>query len=70
MVAPDLKPDHNLVACVLTSHDFACYSGMTVLLETLIALLIQRGSGEARARIAAYESLRRNSNAFWPERKT
>ena len=70
VVSPDLQPDHNLVACVLSSHDFACYSGLTVLIETLIALLIERGEGEARARVAAYDSLRRDSNAYWPEGKT
>jgi len=70
VVAPALQPDHNLVACVLSSHHFACYSGMTVLIEALIALLIQRGEGQARARVAAYDSLRRGSNAYWPEGKT
>ena len=70
VVAPELSPEYNLAACVLSSHHFACYSGMTVLIEALIALLIQRGEGQSRARVAAYDSLRRGSNAYWPERKT
>ena len=70
VVAPELKPDHNLVASVLTSHDFACYSGMTALIEALIALLIQRNAAAARPRIAAYDSLRHDSNAYWTDGKT
>lgn len=70
VVVPDLRPDHNLVASVLTSHDFACYSGLTVLIEVLIALLIQRSGDSARARIAAYDSLRRDGDAYWFEGKT
>ncbi len=70
VVAPDLRPDHNLVACVLTSHDFACYSGLTALIEMLVALLIQRNDGAARTRIAAYDFLRRDSKAYWPDGKT
>lgn len=70
VVAPDLRPDCNLVACVLSSHHFACYSGLTVLIELLIALLIQRGDGEARARVESYDSLRRDSNAYWTGGKT
>lgn len=70
VVVPDLAPDHNLVAGVLTTYDFACYSGMTVLIEMLIALLIQRNDHAARDRIAAYDSLRTASNAYWPKRKT
>ena len=70
VVSPDLQPDHNLVACVLSSHHFACYSGLTVLIEVLIALLIQRGDTEARARVESYDSLRRDSNAYWSSGKT
>jgi len=70
VVAPDLDPDHTLVANVLSSHHFACYSGMTALIEALIALLMHRGAGEARTRIESYDSLRRASNAYWPTRKT
>lgn len=68
--APAVRPDHTLVASVLTSHDFACYSGMTVLIEALVALLIRRGGDTARARVAAYDSLRRDSNAYWSGGKT
>jgi len=70
VVAPDLRPDHNLVASVHTSHDFACYSGLTALIEMLIALLIERGGDTAHDRVSAYDSLRRDSNAYWTSGKT
>lgn len=70
VTAPDIAPDHTLVACVQSSHHFACYSGMTALIEMLIALLIQRGDTRARERIAAYDSLRQTRNAYWPQGKT
>lgn len=67
---PDISPEHNLVSHVLSTHHFACYSGMTALIETLIALLIHRGEGQARERIESYDSLRRTSNAYWQADKT
>lgn len=70
IVSPDLAPDHNLVASVLSSHHFACYSGMTALIEALIALTMHRGDAKARARIDSYVALREASNAYWPRGKT
>lgn len=69
VISPDLDPDHSLVASVLSTHHFACYAGMTAVIETLIALLVDRGAGDARVRIASYDTLRRSSNAYWPARK-
>lgn len=70
VVSPDLAPDHTLAASVLSSHHFACYSGMTALIEALIALVMHRGKSEARARIDSYVTLREASNAYWPRGKT
>jgi len=70
VVSPDLAPEHTLVASVLSSHHFACYSGMTALIETLIALLMDRGGQDARDRITSYETLRRENNAYWFAKKT
>lgn len=70
VTSPDISPDHQLVASVLSTHHFACYSGMSALIDTMIALLMHRGGGAARNRIDAYDRLRRDSNAYWPPRKT
>ena len=70
VVAPELSPEHTLVANVLSSHHFACYSGMTALLETLVALLMDRGGQGAMARIRSYETLRLENNAYWLAKKT
>ena len=70
VVAPNLTPEHTLVSCVLSSHHFACYAGMTAMIETLIALLMHRGESAARARIESYEGLRKETNAYWSAKKT
>ncbi len=70
VVSPELSPEHSLVASVRSSHHFACYSGMTALIESLIALLMDRGQQEARDRIRSYETLRLQNNAYWREEKT
>ncbi len=69
VVSPRLDPEHTLVASVLSTHDFACFSGMMAMIETLIALLVHRGQDTARARIKSYETLRRENNAFWIAQK-
>ncbi|HHC29658.1 MAG TPA: MurR/RpiR family transcriptional regulator [Rhodobacterales bacterium] len=70
IVSPMLKPDHVLVASMQSTHHFACYSGMTALIEALIAMLMHRGDAPARARIESYEHLRETSQAYWSETKT
>lgn len=70
MVSPELQPAHTLVASVLSSHSFACFSGMTALIDLLIAVLMQRGGTEAQTRIKSYETLRLENNAYWVAEKT
>ncbi|MCY4335168.1 MAG: MurR/RpiR family transcriptional regulator [Litoreibacter sp.] len=69
VVAPDLKPDYVLVTSVLSTHGFGCFSGMMAVVELLVALLMKRGGDAAKERIAAYETLRLQNNAYWAPRK-
>lgn len=65
IVAPGLKPDHVLVTSVLSTHGFGCFSGMLSVVELLVALLMERGGTAAKDRIATYEILRVENNAYW-----
>ena len=69
VVSPDLAPEHTLVASVLSTHNFGCFSGMMSVVEMLLALLMQRGGHEARERIKSYEKLRIENNAYWVAQK-
>lgn len=70
MVVPGLEPTATLAASVVSTHRFACFSGMTAVIEVLLALLIERAGGAAQARISSYEALRDAHSAFWPAKKT
>lgn len=65
IVSPEFKADETLVASVLTTHHLGCYAGAMALIETLIAQLVARGGAASRDRIAAYEALRHESQAYW-----
>lgn len=65
IVSPDFAADETLIASVLSPYPFGCHAGAMALIETLIAMLVARGGEEARARIASYEALRRESQAYW-----
>jgi len=69
VVSPDLAPEYTLVASVLSTHNFGCFSGMMSVVEMLLALLMQRGGHEARERIKSYEKLRIENNAYWVAQK-
>jgi len=69
VVSPELKPEHTLVASVLTTHNFGCFSGMMALIELLMAFLMKRGGSAARERIKSYEKLRIENNAYWVAQK-
>lgn len=69
VVSPDLAPEHTLVASVLSTHNFGCFSGMMALVELLMAFLMQRGGEAARERIKSYEKLRIENNAYWVAQK-
>jgi DNA-binding MurR/RpiR family transcriptional regulator len=69
VVSPYLEPEHTLVASVQSTHHFGCFSGMLSVIEALVAVLMQRGGREAKARIKSYEKLRIENNAYWVAQK-
>lgn len=64
-----LKPEHTLVASVLSTHKFGCLSGMISVVELLLAFLMHRGGQTARDRIKSYEDVRIQNNAYWIAQK-
>ena len=64
IVAPDLKPDYLLTVSSNSTHHFACYSGVTAILETLLSLLVKNGGQEVSERIKSYEDGRIRQNAY------
>jgi len=69
VVSPELAPEHTLVASVLSTHNFGCFSGMMAVVELLMAFLMKRGGKTARDRIKSYEKLRIENNAYWVAQK-
>lgn len=69
IISPDFTADETLIASVLSTYHFGCYAGATALIETLIAMLVARGGDAAKARIASYENLREQSQAYWVAKK-
>ncbi|MGJ8546032.1 MAG: MurR/RpiR family transcriptional regulator [Sulfitobacter sp.] len=65
IVSPDFRADETLIASVHSTHHFGCYAGAMAVIETLIALLVDQGGSDARARIASYEDLRQENQAYW-----
>ena len=64
-VSPTLEPDHVLVASTLSTHYFACYSGLMSVLEILLAALVAEAGDPGLDRIRSYETLRRSQSAYW-----
>ena len=69
VVSSEFQADHTLVASVISTHHFACFSGGMALIENLLALLVQQGGESARKRIKTYEDLRLENNAYWIAKK-
>ncbi|MEL0086055.1 MAG: SIS domain-containing protein, partial [Paracoccaceae bacterium] len=69
VVSSEFQADNTLVASVLSTHHFACYSGGMALIENLLALLVQQAGTSARDRIKSYEDLRMENNAYWIAKK-
>ncbi len=65
VVSPDLHPEAVLVAQTRSTHHFASFTGITAILETLLALLLERGGKAAQERVRSYEDLRARHNAYW-----
>ena len=69
MISSEFQADYTLVASVLSTHHFTCFSGGMALIENLLALLVQQAGASARDRIKSYEDLRIENNAYWIAKK-
>lgn len=69
IVSPEFSADETLIASVLSTYHFGCYTGMMALIETLLAMLVAQGGDEAQKRIKSYEDLRKEHNAYWVAQK-
>ena len=69
VVSPELDPEFTLVASVVSTHNFGCFSGMMSVVELLMSLLMKRGGAAAHDRIKSYEKLRIENNAYWVAQK-
>ncbi|MCB5161563.1 MurR/RpiR family transcriptional regulator [Marinomonas algarum] len=69
IVSPEFTPDETLIASVLSTHYFGCYTGMMAVIENLLAMLVAQGGESAQQRITSYEELRQENNAYWVAQK-
>lgn len=69
IISPEFSADETLIASVLSTHHFGCYTGMMSILETLLAMLVEQGGADVQKRIRSYEQLRKDSNAYWVAQK-
>ena len=65
IVVPGLHPEEILVASTKSTHPFSCFSGAMVVLENLIALMVNNGGEAALSNIQSYENLRNEFSAYW-----
>ncbi|MBD5769476.1 MurR/RpiR family transcriptional regulator [Marinomonas colpomeniae] len=65
IVSPEFRADETLIASILSTHHFGCYTGMMAVIETLLAMLMAQGGDDAQERIDSYEKLRNETNAYW-----
>jgi len=69
VISSEFTADETLVASVISTHHFGCYTGAMAIMENLLALLVKLGGNEARQRIKSYEDLRKDNNAYWIAQK-
>lgn len=69
IVSPEFSADETLIASVLSTHHFGCYTGMMAVIENLLAMLVAQGGENAQKRITSYETLRKETNAYWVAQK-
>lgn len=69
IVSPEFSADETLIASVLSTHHFSCYTGMMAVIENLLAMLVAQGGEDAQERIKSYEELRGETNAYWVAQK-
>ena len=64
-ISPELTPSEVVTASTITTHFFACYSGVMAVLENILAMLVERGGQAAEERIESYKALRDDVEAYW-----
>ncbi|WP_120499718.1 MurR/RpiR family transcriptional regulator [Roseovarius sp. EL26] len=69
LISPDLNPEHVFSASTVSTHHFACFTGLMGISESLLAALVSMGGAPARARIKSYEELRAANSAYWVRQK-
>lgn len=69
VISSDFQTDETLVVSTVSTHHFACYAGVTAVIENLLALLVSKGGDQARSRIQSYEVIRKDHNAYWIAQK-
>ncbi|SLN25779.1 putative HTH-type transcriptional regulator YbbH [Roseovarius albus] len=69
LISPDLIPEHVFAASTVSTHHFACFTGLMGIAESLLAALVSMGGTEARKRIKDYEDLRAANSAYWVRQK-
>ncbi|MGB7316654.1 MAG: MurR/RpiR family transcriptional regulator [Planktotalea sp.] len=65
VISSEFTPEETLIASVISTHHFGCYTGVVAILENLLALLVHLGGDDATKRIKSYEDLRKDNNAYW-----
>ena len=65
VISSEFEPEEMLIASTVSTHHFGSFSGAMAIIETVLALLVDMGGEEARARITSYEEERADTNAYW-----
>lgn len=69
VVSSDFTAHETLIASVVSTHHFGCFTGVMAIIENLLALLVKLGGEAALERIKSYEDLRKDNNAYWITQK-
>ena len=69
VISSEFESEETLVASVISTHRFGCFSGVMAIIETLLAILMYLGGKPAMERIKSYENLRIENNAYWIAQK-
>ena len=69
VVSSDFTAHETLIASVVSTHHFGCFTGVMAIIENLLALLVKLGGEAALERIKSYEDLRKDNNAYWIAQK-
>lgn len=69
IVAPDFKPEFTFIASAISTHYFASYSGVTVIIDALLAALMHKTGETGKVRIESYEKLRDAHDNSWLKKK-